>query len=130
MTTWDRSASQASGDTAPATRVRLRTEPNLPVLGARPETNGAGSQATRAAVFDIRDMAVYYGQNCAVAHTSVKVCRSLVTAVIGPSGCGKSTFIRSLNRMNDAIPGFRIEGQVLYHGHDLYGSGANRVEVR
>jgi phosphate transport system ATP-binding protein len=130
MTTLDRSARQASGDTPPATRVRLRTEPNLPVLGARPETNGAGSQERRAAVFDIRDMAVYYGQNCALAHTSLKIYRNLVTAVIGPSGCGKSTFIRSLNRMNDAIPGFRIEGEVLYHGHDLYGGGANRVEVR
>jgi phosphate transport system ATP-binding protein len=53
-----------------------------------------------------------------------------VTAVIGPSGCGKSTFIRSLNRMNDSIPGFRLTGHVLYHGHDVYGSGVNRVEVR
>jgi phosphate transport system ATP-binding protein len=109
-------------------RVRLRTEPSLPDL--RPETNGAQADTNRAVVFEIRDMAVYYGQNCALAHTSMKIFRNLVTAVIGPSGCGKSTFIRSLNRMNDAIPGFRLEGQVLYHGHDLYGSGANRVEVR
>src|SRR6202011_2097890 len=48
----------------------------------------------------------------------------------GPSGCGKSTFIRSLNRMNDAVAGFRLGGQVLDHGHDVYGSGVNRVEVR
>jgi phosphate transport system ATP-binding protein len=95
-----------------------------------PALNGARSEETRGAVFDIRDMAVYYGQNCALAQTSLKIYRNLVTAVIGPSGCGKSTFIRSLNRMNDAIPGFRLEGQVLYHGHDLYGSRANRVEVR
>ena len=50
--------------------------------------------------------------------------------MIGPSGCGKSTFIRSLNRMNDTIPGFRLGGQVLYHGHDVYARATNRVEVR
>ncbi len=128
MTTWDRTASNPPGDRPAPGRVRLRTDPVLPVL--RPEANGAQAQETRAVVFDIRDMAVYYGQNCALAHTSLKIYRNLVTAVIGPSGCGKSTFIRSLNRMNDAIPSFRLEGEVLYHGHDLYASGANRVEVR
>jgi phosphate transport system ATP-binding protein len=128
MTTWDRSASNPLGERPVPGRVRLRTDPMLPVL--RPEPNGAQPEENRAAVFDIRGMAVYYGQNCALAHTSLKIYRNLVTAVIGPSGCGKSTFIRSLNRMNDAIPSFRLEGQVLYHGHDLYGSGANRVEVR
>jgi phosphate transport system ATP-binding protein len=60
----------------------------------------------------------------------MKIYRNLVTAVIGPSGCGKSTFIRSLNRMNDSIPGFRLGGQVLYHGHDVYARATNRVEVR
>jgi phosphate transport system ATP-binding protein len=60
----------------------------------------------------------------------MKIHRNLVTAVIGPSGCGKSTFLRSLNRMNDAIPGHAIGGRILYHGHDLYGAGVNRVEVR
>jgi phosphate transport system ATP-binding protein len=110
-------------------RVRLRTDPvSLPVI--RPGVNGTRGEETRQAVFEIRDMAVYYGSNCALTGTSLKIYRNLVTAVIGPSGCGKSTFIRSLNRMNDAIRGFRLEGQVLYHGHDLYGARANRVEVR
>jgi phosphate transport system ATP-binding protein len=84
----------------------------------------------RPVVFDIQDMSAYYGANRALTGTTLKIYRHLVTAVIGPSGCGKSTFIRSLNRMNDAIPGFRIEGQILYHGHDVYGAGVNRVEVR
>ena len=75
----------------------------------------------RPVVFDIRDMSAYYGAKCALLGTTMKVYRNQVTAVIGPSGCGKSTFIRSLNRMNDAIPGFRVAGQVLYHGHDVYG---------
>ncbi len=60
----------------------------------------------------------------------MKIYRQLVTAVIGPSGCGKSTFIRSLNRMNDSIQGFRVYGQVLYHGHDVYAAATNSVEVR
>ena len=60
----------------------------------------------------------------------MKIYRNLVTAVIGPSGCGKSTFIRSLNRMNDSVPGFSLGGQVLYHGHDVYARATNRVEVR
>src|SRR5262249_10119769 len=46
------------------------------------------------------------------------------------SGCGTTTFLRSLNRMNDTVPGFRIEGQILYHVHDIYGSNVDRVEVR
>jgi phosphate transport system ATP-binding protein len=62
--------------------------------------------------------------------TSMQIYRHVVTAVIGPSGCGKSTFLRSINRMNDSIPGFRVEGEILYHGHDIYGPGVNRVEVR
>jgi phosphate transport system ATP-binding protein len=130
MTAWDETGGGSPADQVPPPgRVRIRTE-SMPRPAPRAGANGAGREETRAAVFDIRDMAVYYGQNCALANTSFEIYRNLVTAVIGPSGCGKSTFIRSLNRMNDAIPSFRIQGQVLYHGHDLYGSGANRVEVR
>jgi phosphate transport system ATP-binding protein len=84
----------------------------------------------RETVFDIRDLSVFYGAKRAVGWTTLRIYRHLITAVIGPSGCGKSTFIRSLNRMNDAIPGFKLEGQILYHGHDVYGGGVNRVEVR
>ena len=54
----------------------------------------------------------------------------MVTALIGPSGCGKSTFIRCLNRMNDLIPSARVEGEILYHGQDLYGSGVDPASVR
>jgi phosphate transport system ATP-binding protein len=81
-------------------------------------------------VFDIRDLSVDYGDKPALAWTTLKIERNIVTAVIGPSGCGKSTFIRCLNRMNDSVRGFSLNGQVLYHGHDLYAAGANRVEVR
>jgi phosphate transport system ATP-binding protein len=109
--------------------VRIQTEPVTPIQPL-PARNGNGTKLAREAVFEIRDMAVYYGDSQALGWTSLDVYQHLVTAVIGPSGCGKSTFIRSLNRMNDSISGFRIDGQVRYHGHDVYGAGVNRVEVR
>ena len=110
-------------------RIRIRTEDRLSVDGSERSAERP-PQVVRETVFDIRDMSVFYGSNQALGWTSLKIQRNLVTAVIGPSGCGKSTFIRSLNRMNDAIPGFRLDGQVLYHGHDVYGPEVNRVEVR
>ena len=84
----------------------------------------------RPAIFDTRDVSVSYGPKLAVRGVSLKVRRNEITALIGPSGCGKSTFIRVLNRMNDLIPGARVEGSVLYHGVDLYGPGVDPVQVR
>ncbi|MGA9859111.1 MAG: phosphate ABC transporter ATP-binding protein PstB [Solirubrobacteraceae bacterium] len=109
-------------------RRRIGTAP-VPAA-VPPPTDGGTSLTGRAVVFDIRDMSVAYGQKPALAGTTLKIYRNLVTAVIGPSGCGKSTFIRSLNRMNDSVPGFSLGGQVLYHGHDVYARATNRVEVR
>ncbi|HET7416457.1 MAG TPA: phosphate ABC transporter ATP-binding protein PstB [Solirubrobacterales bacterium] len=81
-------------------------------------------------VFDARGVSIFYGAKQALAGVTLGIRRGEITALIGPSGCGKTTFLRSLNRMNDSVPGFRIEGQVLYHGHDVYGGGVDRVEVR
>jgi phosphate transport system ATP-binding protein len=78
----------------------------------------------------VRNLAVYYGEKKAVGPVAMDVIGQHVTALIGPSGCGKSTFLRSLNRMNDTVPAFRLEGEVLYHGHDLYASNVDQVEVR
>jgi len=86
--------------------------------------------ATRDVVFDVRDLAVHYGQTTAISGVSLEIYRNYITAMIGPSGCGKSTFIRCLNRMNDLVPGARIDGQVLYRGQDIYGDGVDPVEVR
>src|SRR6185503_10707628 len=66
----------------------------------------------------------------AVKDVSLKIERQKITAFIGPSGCGKSTVLRSLNRMNDLIPGAYVKGQVLYHGRNLYDPGVDPVEVR
>jgi phosphate transport system ATP-binding protein len=84
----------------------------------------------REAIFDVRDLSIFYGAAEAVSGVTMQIHRNLVTAIIGPSGCGKTTFLRSLNRMNDSVPSFRIDGRILYHGHDLYGSEVDRVEVR
>jgi phosphate transport system ATP-binding protein len=112
-------------------RVRIQHRAVAPPLVAQPAAAPRnGGQPQRPAVFDIRDMSVHYGAKRALDWTTMKICRNLVTAVIGPSGCGKSTFIRSLNRMNDSVPGFSLGGQVLYHGHDVYARATNRVEVR
>jgi phosphate transport system ATP-binding protein len=111
-------------------RVRIQDRPVAPPVVVRPAAANGGPEVARAAVFDIRDMSVHYGDKRALDWTTMKIYRNLVTAVIGPSGCGKSTFIRSLNRMNDSVPGFSLGGQVLYHGHDVYARATNRVEVR
>jgi phosphate transport system ATP-binding protein len=66
----------------------------------------------------------------ALKDVDLEVRKNFVTAFIGPSGCGKSTFIRCFNRMNDLIPGARVEGTVRYHDVDLYGSDVDPVEVR
>ncbi len=119
--------STPSQDVVP--RQRIQTAPT-PVPAPAPQVDGAPRAPARATVFDIRDMSVIYGTKKALDWTSLQIYRNIVTAVIGPSGCGKSTFIRSLNRMNDSIPGFHLGGQVLYHGHDIYARATNRVEVR
>ena len=95
-------------------------------VAAREET----SRPSGETVFDIRDATVRYGDNIAVRGVSFEIEKNLVTAVIGPSGCGKSTFIRCLNRMNDTIPGFKLGGEVLYHGIDMYGDKVAAIEVR
>jgi len=84
----------------------------------------------RESVFEVRDLAVFYSGKGAVKDVTMEVRTNFVTALIGPSGCGKSTFIRCFNRMNDLIPGASVEGTLLYHGADLYGSAVDPVEVR
>jgi phosphate transport system ATP-binding protein len=81
-------------------------------------------------VFELEGVSVSYGPNLAVRDVSLPIHRNEITALIGPSGCGKSTLLRCLNRMNDLVPGARVEGSVRYHGVDLYGKGVDPVEVR
>ena len=75
-------------------------------------------------------MNFYYGEFKALEDITITFQENRVTALIGPSGCGKSTFLRSLNRMNDIIPGSRVEGQVLLDGADVYGPNVDVVDIR
>jgi len=86
--------------------------------------------ATQPVVFDVQDLAVYYGSFRAVREVNVDVKAHEITAFIGPSGCGKSTVLRCFNRMNDTIPGCRVEGTLNYHGIPLYGADINATQVR
>ena len=90
----------------------------------------AAEPRTGEVVFDVDGVTARYGHNIAVKGVELEIYKNLITAVIGPSGCGKSTFIRCLNRMNDGVPGFKLDGRVLYHGIDLYAQGVEPVEVR
>ena len=125
------------GDGAePGVRRRVRIQPaplgqfaSSPlVAGRRPETTA--ERPAQEVIFDVQDLSVLYGSQRAIAGATLQIQRNLITAIIGPSGCGKTSFLRSLNRMNDGVPGFRIEGTIRYHGHDVYGPGVDRVEVR
>ncbi|MEO8307939.1 MAG: phosphate ABC transporter ATP-binding protein PstB [Pseudomonadota bacterium] len=81
-------------------------------------------------VFSCRNVTVTYGSKPAINKVSIDVGRRQVLSMIGPSGCGKSTFLRSLNRMNDTIPGARVTGALLLDGRDIYARGEDAAQLR
>jgi phosphate transport system ATP-binding protein len=101
------------------------------VIGERASRSaGEEPRAPREPIFQLEGVTVAYADKAAVRDVSFDIGMNEITALIGPSGCGKSTLIRCLNRMNDLIPTARVDGQVLYHGQDLYGPEVDAVEVR
>ena len=109
-------------------RVRIQSGPLPQADAGAVDLNG--HRALAEAVFDAQDVSIFYGRKKALSGVSLRIRRGQITALIGPSGCGKTTFLRSLNRMNDSVPGFRIEGRIRYHGHDMYASNVDQIEVR
>ncbi len=81
-------------------------------------------------IASVENLNVYYGSKLAIRDFTLTFDRNRITALIGPSGCGKSTLLRCLNRMNDLIPGARVEGRVLFDGRDVYAPGVDPVDVR
>src|SRR5262245_14474015 len=79
---------------------------------------------------DVRSLNVWYGERRALDAISAEIRPNQVTALIGPSGCGKSTFLRTLNRMNDIVPGARIEGTIAIDGNDIYAPAVDIVDLR
>ena len=118
---------------AHAPAIRLGTADAHPAA-----TAAAGSVAddraampdTTPSVLSLQAVSFYYGAFRAVKDISIEIPTHRITALIGPSGCGKSTLLRTINRMNDLIPGTRLEGRIMYHGQDLYAPGVDPVEVR
>ncbi len=81
-------------------------------------------------VIEVRNLSLWYGDSQALTNVAMGFPRNKVTALIGPSGCGKSTLLRTINRMNELIPGVRTEGEVRLNGVDVYGKNVDAVEVR
>jgi phosphate transport system ATP-binding protein len=86
--------------------------------------------AALEAAFDVRDLTVRYGRTIAIKDVTLRIRPNEITALIGPSGCGKSTFLRCLNRMNELVEGFSLEGRIAYRGQDLYAREVDPFRVR
>ncbi len=81
-------------------------------------------------IITVEDLCLWYGSSQALKNINIEIEQSSITALIGPSGCGKSTFLKTLNRMNDLIPGVKITGTVNYNGIDVYAPSTDVCELR
>jgi phosphate transport system ATP-binding protein len=131
-------------DTVPEDAMALVSPPITPTAGDVGRTDAAAlalaatvAESAKKLIptdaptkLEMRDVAVWYGENRAVRDVNLVVPPNAVTAFIGPSGCGKSTILRCFNRMNDLIPGCRVEGEVLFDNESIQAADAQAVEVR
>ena len=83
-----------------------------------------------SAIISAEDLCLWYGSTQALKHIGISIPEKSITALIGPSGCAKSTFLKTLNRMNDLVPGVKITGRVEYDGRDIYAPGVDVNELR
>ena len=81
-------------------------------------------------IINAKNLCIWYGSNKALKEISLSIPEKSITAFIGPSGCGKSTFLKTLNRMNDLVPGIKIEGKVEYEGKDIFAPSVDVNELR
>ncbi|HIV87996.1 MAG TPA: phosphate ABC transporter ATP-binding protein [Candidatus Pygmaiobacter gallistercoris] len=81
-------------------------------------------------VIEVKDLNLWYGAHHALHSVNIDIPAHEITALIGPSGCGKSTFLKTLNRMNDLVPGVKIEGEVLYHGQNIFDPSVDVTQLR
>ena len=120
--------------------VDVSTAAGRPVLPRRPERPVPEASEVReapaersggpASIIETRKLTFRYGETVAIRDNSMSIFENYITAIIGPSGCGKSTLLRTFNRMNDFIADASIDGEVLYHGTNLYARDIDPVEVR
>ena len=109
--------------------MALVPSPSLPLRVASRDSRPAETP-DRPNAIDARSLDFFYGAKQALHGITIGMRPNLVTAFIGPSGCGKSTFLRTLNRMNDIIPGTRVAGEVLIDGKNIYAPGVDVVALR
>src|SRR5262249_37086074 len=114
---------------APRTPTGVNVTGGSAVMNGSVESNGYAA-SNGSVVIDCKLKQVYYGEFLAVRDSHVPIEKGKITGFIGPSGCGKSTVLRSLNRMNDLIHGFRFEGHVHFHGQDVYAPHIDPVVLR
>ena len=81
-------------------------------------------------IIEVKDMNLWYGTSQALNNVSIEIPKKSITALIGPSGCGKSTFLKTLNRMNDLVPGVKVTGEIQYKGKDIFHPSVDVNELR
>ncbi len=117
------------------TPAQVESRPTAPSVPApevprQPRPERHPEEGTPDPVFRVKDLSFYYGPHQALRDVSIDIGAHEITAFIGPSGCGKTTFIRCLNRMNDLIPGARVEGEIDFEGRPLYGADIRAIDIR
>lgn len=117
-------------DTPESTVVATPTTEAGPLSMTAAVTRDSATDDSGPGVLETVSMDVFYGDFKAVADVSMTFAFNQISALIGPSGCGKSTVLRALNRMNDLIPSARVDGEVRYHGTNIYKSDVDPVEIR
>ena len=110
----------------------VQSTPHVPFATslANVSSGRPAADTTTAVKIDVKSLNFFYGAKRALTSISMTLRANVVTAFIGPSGCGKSTFLRTLNRMNDIVPGTRVEGEVRIDGRDIYAAGTDIVALR
>src|SRR3989304_1796072 len=109
---------------------RMVFDPEVELVTAEGGERRPVATGPSRSVLEARNLQVYYGHFQALRSVSLAVPARQITAIIGPSGCGKSTLLRCFNRMNDMIPSFRAEGEVLFEGRNIYERAMDVVDVR
>jgi phosphate transport system ATP-binding protein len=108
------------------------TKPSVSQVGASAPSSATGAPATPSTnpALLLDNVSCWYGGFRAVREVNLAIPRNKVTALIGPSGCGKSTLLRSINRMNDLVPGFRMEGEIAFEGTSVHARATDVIDLR
>ncbi|MFM8593511.1 MAG: phosphate ABC transporter ATP-binding protein, partial [Chloroflexota bacterium] len=108
------------------------TKPSVSQVGATTSSNAEEATPTSSSnpALLLENVSCWYGGFRAVREVNLAIPRNKVTALIGPSGCGKSTLLRSINRMNDLVPGFRMEGEIAFEGTSIHSRATNVIDLR